>query len=273
MDAHDSASAKSIRLTYYSPMEDLDNDMLTEIFVRIPCTKAVCLQIRVQALAGNSRIWNVFSFETGAWEHIKYGSSEDSVMLISMLLSQYGAIGCDTSTMKLCHLKGEARNTPMRDTMQRDLNRRIDSRCNGICCRIFREVSRSCYDKYGKEYCFTVTDATDYKFIVSLDEDEVDDVKIDPKTRRLHDLVRNCIGNRKVSRLKPFAVHPSDRDVVFLNTPKLVFSFSLKTEELKLVGKGPVDNLDPRMVFPIELPWWPTPIPCFPTSFGGEGII
>ncbi|XP_022724599.1 uncharacterized protein LOC111281206 [Durio zibethinus] len=64
-------------------------------------------------------------------------------------------------------------------------------------------------------------------------------------------------------RLRALGIHPTDRDVVFLQTYEHVVSCNLETRELKT--EATTNHLvHMPAAFPVDLQWWPTPIPTLP---------
>ncbi|OMO73791.1 JAB1/Mov34/MPN/PAD-1 [Corchorus olitorius] len=192
---------------------------------------------KVVRVHSNRRYWfaDVFCFRTGQWRQsvmriddrkyciadIKDVPSCNGVLILISI--NYGVIAYDTYTMKQCHLKGKADSDLAYDVpiLGRSMPKTTDKdKCEGICCGIFRRVYHT--SSHPPKLKVKDKNAQDYK-----------------SARYLH---------------------PSDRDVVFLKTREDVFSCSLNTKELKLVGKAPA-GCQPNQSFPIELPWCPTPIP------------
>ncbi|OMO66215.1 hypothetical protein COLO4_30695 [Corchorus olitorius] len=211
---------------------------------------------------------DVFCFQTGKWTQTVLPIKDRKYCVVDIkdfpcnggvLISisrNYGVIAYDTYTMNQCHLKGNPDSNFAYDVPIFGPMPTIYDQCEGICCGIFRRVYYSSCGKLKVED----KDVKDYKseefryFHIGYDE-----------IIRQNDWVRNYIdrSDEEQHPLKPFAVHPSDRDVVFLKTREDVFSCSLKTKELKLAGKAPAD-CQPNQSFPIELPRWPTHIPTLP---------
>ncbi|XVE88683.1 hypothetical protein DITRI_Ditri19aG0088500 [Diplodiscus trichospermus] len=85
-----------------------------------------------------------------------------------------------------------------------------------------------------------------------------------------------CVGNSEVEIqmgrvnagrhqrcLKAIRIQPSDREIVFLKIDGNVVSCNLETRELK-IDATIHDQLLAILAFPVELQWWPTPIPALP---------
>ena len=211
---------------------------------------------------GCDLVADVFSFEMGDWTETfvlgpyykLYGNSVAYNGVLHWLAEPSAIIAYDFDAKEQCRLV----SCPITTTM---VECPFCSQCLGVCSGILRILELVAFQDSNDD-SLTVWELEDYPNGNWNVEHRICFKELVPAgNSQVQIQGRDNVGKHQ-RRLKALGIHPTDRDVVFFQIDGYVVSCNLETRELKI--EATTDQRFPISAFPVELQWWPTPIPALP---------